>query len=159
MTARLLWSRCLLPLALWLLWGCEKAPEAERSSTLTLLYQGQQQQLPAQGRWLLVNYWAIWCKPCIKEIPELNALQAQHPELRVLGVNYDRPPLPLLQAQADKLAIGFPLLLSDPAGLGLQVPNLLPTSYLLDPSGRLVKTLRGPQTAGAIEALLTEVGF
>lgn len=151
--------RLLAPLLLWLVWGCEQAPEAERASTLTLLYQGQQQQLPVQGRWLLVNYWAIWCTPCIKEIPELNALQAAYPELHIVGVNFDRPPLPLLQQQAEKLAIGFPLLLSDPAALGLQTPNLLPTSYLLDPSGRLVETLRGPQTADTITALLIEVGF
>ena len=43
-----------------------------------------------EGQWLLINYWAEWCGPCRKEIPELNRL-AQHPQaaVQVLGVNYD----------------------------------------------------------------------
>ena len=41
------------------------------------------------GRWLVINYWAEWCTPCIKEIPELNQLAQQYPELAVVGVNFD----------------------------------------------------------------------
>ena len=41
-----------------------------------------------RGQWVVINYWAIWCKPCIQEIPELNKL-AELPQVTVLGVNYD----------------------------------------------------------------------
>jgi thiol-disulfide isomerase/thioredoxin len=52
---------------------------------------GTQPGLPLEqlrGQWVVINYWAIWCKPCIQEIPELNALN-ELPEVTVLGVNYD----------------------------------------------------------------------
>ena len=38
-----------------------------------------------RGQWVLINYWATWCKPCIQEIPELNALAQQYPGVTVLG--------------------------------------------------------------------------
>jgi len=43
-----------------------------------------------KGRWVLINYWAEWCKPCLEEIPELNTFAEAHSEqVSVLGVNYD----------------------------------------------------------------------
>src|SRR5690606_11211450 len=42
-----------------------------------------------QGQWLVINYWAEWCAPCRKEIPELNALPEHIDGVRVLGVNFD----------------------------------------------------------------------
>lgn len=43
-----------------------------------------------EGRWLLINYWAEWCAPCRKEIPELNQIHAERAAtgVAVLGVNY-----------------------------------------------------------------------
>ena len=40
-------------------------------------------------KWTLVNYFAEWCKPCLEEIPELNAL-AENESVRVFGVSYDK---------------------------------------------------------------------
>ena len=42
-----------------------------------------------RGQWVVINYWAQWCKPCIEEIPELNALDQKYEQVTVLGVNYD----------------------------------------------------------------------
>jgi len=41
-----------------------------------------------RGQWVVINYWAEWCKPCIKEIPELNGLDRRE-GYRVLGANFD----------------------------------------------------------------------
>ena len=38
------------------------------------------------GRWVLVNFWAPWCPPCLREIPDLVALQQKHKDLQVIGV-------------------------------------------------------------------------
>ncbi len=105
-----------------------------------------------QGRWVVINYWATWCKPCIREIPELNALAARYPDtVTVLGVNYDGVQGDQLRQQVDELGISFEVLAEDPAGrLGVPRPQVLPTTLVLDPQGRLVDTLVGPQTLDSL---------
>ncbi len=99
-----------------------------------------------QGRWLVINYWAEWCKPCIKEIPELNALDAKYPQVAVLGVNFDGVTGDALQAQMTALGIAFPVLEQDPSGvLGVPLPSVLPATIILDPKGHLVHNQVGPQ--------------
>lgn len=99
------------------------------------------------GRWVVINYWATWCQPCIREIPELNALHARYPQVEVLGVNYDGATGEKLQQQASDLNINFPLLITDPsAQLAVPRPMVLPTTLILGPDGQLRDTLVGPQT-------------
>ena len=100
-----------------------------------------------RGNWVVVNYWAEWCKPCIREIPELNALDREYPDVSVLGVNYDGASGEELQRQLTALDVQFPTLPIDPASqLGTPRPAVLPTTLILNPEGRLVETLVGPQT-------------
>jgi len=107
------------------------------------------------GQWVVINYWAEWCKPCIKEIPELNALDKRYPAVAVMGVNYDGLSGEELQAQAREFGIEFHLLTTDPAAqLGVARPVVLPTTLILDPQGRLTETLVGPQTLESL-ALVT----
>lgn len=109
-----------------------------------------------RGRWVVINYWAQWCKPCIAEIPELNALDQTYPEVAVLGVNYDGAEGEELAAQLQRLGVEFPTLAADPsAKLGVARPAVLPTSLILDPAGTLVITLVGPQT---LESLASAAG-
>jgi len=108
-----------------------------------------------RGSWVVINYWAAWCKPCIKEIPELNALDREE-GVAVLGVNFDGTQGAELASQMDSLGIGFPVLLEEPlAAVGAPRPNVLPTTFLLNPEGKLAKTLVGPQTR---ESLLRALG-
>ena len=112
-----------------------------------------------RGQWVLVNYWARWCKPCIKEIPELNALDREREDVTVLGVNYDGLAGEALAAQLDDLGVEFATLAADPAAeLGTQRPVVLPTTFILDPGGRLVSTLVGPQTLETLEQALLDAG-
>ncbi len=100
-----------------------------------------------QGQWLVLNYWAEWCAPCIEEIPELNAFARQYEQqARVIGVNFDNVTGDTLQAQIDKLGIEFPVALQDPGpALGLSRPRALPTTYIFNPAGELSAALEGPQ--------------
>ena len=104
-----------------------------------------------RGQWVVINYWAQWCKPCIKEIPELNALDQQYSQVTVLGVNYDGITGAELQLQRDKLGVAFATLDVDPsAQLGIPRPVVLPTTLILDPDGQLTATLVGPQTVESL---------
>lgn len=109
------------------------------------------------GQWLLINYWAIWCKPCIEEIPELNALNLQE-GISVLGYNFDRAQGAELEEQIASLAIDFPVLLDDPAAsLGLEAPKALPATIVLDQQGQFHSWLMGPQTRASITAHIQKI--
>ena len=100
-----------------------------------------------RGQWVLINYWAQWCKPCIEEIPELNAVDESYDNITVLGVNYDGATGEELARQAGALGVTFSNLARDPAGeLGISRPVVLPSTLVLDPTSQVVTTQVGPQT-------------
>lgn len=100
-----------------------------------------------RGQWVLINYWARWCKPCIEEIPELNQLDASRDDVTVLGVNFDGLQGEELARQETELGVAFTTLPADPAAdIGVPRPVVLPTTFVLNPAGKVVATLVGPQT-------------
>lgn len=130
------------------------------STLLALIACGQTQEpvtkTPAlqdlRGQWVVINYWAQWCKPCIEEIPELNTLDRDYPQVTVLGVNYDGASGEDLEAQRQQLGVTFTSLPDDPAEqLGKSRPIVLPTTFIVNPEGVLTEELVGPQT---LESLL-----
>lgn len=134
--------RCALILATVLsLLGCTKNGSDTSLLSLESLH----------GQWVVVNYWAQWCAPCIKEIPELNSLDQEYAQVTVVGVNYDGKEGQELELQRQKLGVTFASLASDPsAQLGISRPVVLPTTLILDPKGQLVATLIGPQTFASL---------
>lgn len=105
-----------------------------------------------RGQWVLINYWAQWCKPCIDEIPELNAIDRKYDNVTVLGVNFDGAGGEELAQQAQKLGVEFTSLERDPAAaLGVPRPVVLPSTLVVNPAGELVTTLLGPQTLESLE--------
>lgn len=107
------------------------------------------------GQWLVINYWATWCGPCITEIPELNEIhrKSTYP-ITVLGVDFDAPAEDAAKrASILKMKIEFPVLASDPAPrFGYAMPEVLPTTVIIDPAGGVSKVLVGPQTEASILA-------
>ena len=98
--------------------------------------------------WLLVNYWATWCSPCIAEIPELNALaQEAASRFTILGVNFDQVEGEVLDKQVLRMKIQFPVVEGAAHDmLKIDLPLVLPTTYIFAPGGVLHGTLVGPQT-------------
>lgn len=102
------------------------------------------------GRWVLINYWAEWCAPCRQEIPELNELNARS-GVQVLGVNFDGVPRESLPQLIAEMQIRFPTLLEDPGPrYSLERPRVLPVTLVIDPRGKLVTALQGPQTVATL---------
>ena len=144
-----IWLATILPLGL--LTACSAGDKSPSGALNIADYQ---------GRWLVINYWAEWCKPCIKEIPELNALDAKYPQVAVLGVNFDGVTGDELNAQMATLSIDFPVLEQEPSGiLGVDLPSVLPATFILDPDGKLVHTLIGPQTLESLALATGQVGI
>ena len=105
------------------------------------------------SQWKVINYWAIWCKPCREEIPELNQLN-QIENVVVLGVNFDGKVGEALVSDAGDLGIAFHIIDDPAASLNIARPSVLPTTLVLSPEGLLVVTLVGPQTAESIMAYI-----
>ena len=108
------------------------------------------------GRWLIVKYWADWCPPCIKEMPELeNFYNDNEDRALVLTYNFDRLEGEELQSQIIRFGVNVPSILTDPGILfGWEAPPSLPATYIINPEGILIHTLIGPQTQESLEALI-----
>jgi thiol-disulfide isomerase/thioredoxin len=110
-----------------------------------------------KGKWVLVNFWATWCPPCLEEIPDLVALhENKKNKLVVLGVAMDyKDPKQVLQF-ADQLMVSYPIILGDQktaAQIGV-IPGL-PTTYLYNPEGKMVAYNVGALTREAVERYIT----
>ena len=128
------------------------APDPGR---VPLLAGGSTSLAELRGRWVFVNYWAEWCAPCREEIPELNHLHEEDADAYVLGVNFDQLDAETMRPQAEALGIRFPVAAVDPSPeLGLDLPEVLPSTYVFAPSGERVAILRGPQTLEALRAAM-----
>ena len=88
-----------------------------------------------RGQWVVINYWADWCPPCIKEMPELSSFYEDNKkEVKVFAYNFDRLEGEELQEQILRFKVNVPSLLTDQGELfGWEVPEGLPTTYIIDP--------------------------
>jgi peroxiredoxin len=110
-----------------------------------------------EGRWLVINYWAQWCRPCRSEIVQLNQLseQLEAEGGRVIGVNFDGLQGEALSKAADAMGIRFTVFAKDPAErFALPRSEALPATFIVDPQGRLRERLLGEQTAEGLRERL-----
>lgn len=119
--------------------------------------QGQLQRLgDYRGKWVLVNFWATWCPPCLAEVPELVALHNAHrdKDLIVIGISMDSTPESVADF-AKRKKISYPLVLgSEKIAQQIGKVEVLPTSFLFGPDGQLVTTQAGELTRESVEAFL-----
>jgi len=110
-----------------------------------------------RGQWVVVNFWATWCVPCIQEIPQIADFARAHPDVVVIGVATDAEDPARVKRFATKLGHGYPLVLSDGAvEKQLGHPNALPTTRVFDPKGRLVYDRAGRVDRKALEEITRE---
>lgn len=113
-----------------------------------------------RGRWVVVNFWATWCAPCIKEMPELSELDAANEHIEVIGLAYEEIDAAAMRDFLKQRPVVYPIALVDmyapPADFA--TPRGLPMTYLIAPDGTVARQFLGPVTAAQIEAAIAGAG-
>ncbi len=110
-----------------------------------------------RGKWVLVNYWATWCTPCLDEIPQLVKLSQEYRDHQVvvLGIDYEQIGLEKLRAFMRDHHMSYPVLRTSPMTAQKLGPVLgLPTTYVVTPDGEIASTQVGKITRTGIEQLI-----
>lgn len=100
-----------------------------------------------KGKWVVINYWADWCPPCLKEMPELVNFANANPDINVYAFNYDELEISELKPQLKKFSVDIPSIISHPRDIwGIKTPQTIPATYFINTEGELVLSLFKPQT-------------
>jgi thiol-disulfide isomerase/thioredoxin len=156
-------------LGLWVLvavlpaWGAGPGAPDTRPVDLTARdLEGRTHRLSEyRGRWVVVNFWATWCPPCLEEIPELSLFQEKyrHQGVVVIGVNLEDINTERLKGFVDAQFIDYPVWRMRPAyhtPLGRIVG--LPTTFIVSPQGQVTGVHVGAVTGDQLERYITPLG-
>ncbi len=113
-----------------------------------------------RGKWTVVNFWATWCGPCLKEMPELSALDAMREHIVVVGLAYEDTTPEDMQAFLKTHPVVYPIALVDVYNppQDFETPRGLPMTVLVAPDGKVAKTMTGPVTAHDLETAIAAAG-
>ena len=149
------------PLALWLLASTAQGHSAARHAvrlvefdppqpvptfTLTGLDGSAVDLARYRGKFVLLNFWATWCPPCVKEMPSMERLadRLQGKPFAVLAVSLDKDGAATVAAFVERLEVTFAIALDPQAKVATAYgANELPTTFLLDPRGQVIAAAKG----------------
>jgi len=132
-----------------------KKPDSPTLEVTT--YDGKRYKLSDhRGKWVVVNFWATWCEPCKKEIPDFNKLDAQREDIEFIGLAYEEIERADMDAFLKVVPIKYPMAILDvynpPADF--DTPVGLPLTYVIAPDGKVASKFLGPVTLADLEKVI-----
>ena len=111
-----------------------------------------------RGKWVVVNFWATWCEPCKKEIPEFNELDKKREDVDFIGLAYEEIERADMDAFLKVIPIDYPMAILDvyspPADF--DTPRGLPLTYVISPDGKVASKFLGPVTLEELEKVINK---
>lgn len=112
-----------------------------------------------RGKGVFLNFWGTWCEPCEKEMPYMNELYDTYKKkgVEIVALNADETEI-AVKNFAGQYGLNFPIAIDK----GQEILNTygvspLPTSFLIDKDGNVIKKITGTQTKEQIEEHLKEI--
>ena len=111
-----------------------------------------------RGKWVLINFWATWCPPCLKEIPDLVSLyENRKKDVMVIGVAMDYRDPKTVMKYVKRLSITYPIVFGDQKIAAQIGPvSMLPTTYVFDPQGNPAVYKVGMVSREALEEFMRD---
>ena len=106
-----------------------------------------------RGKYVIVNYWATWCVPCIKEMPDISRFVAAHKDqVAAIGLAYEDTDKADIQAFLAKHPVSYPIaqVTLDQPPKDFDEPRGLPTTWLIGPDGKVARRFVGPVTEASL---------
>lgn len=112
--------------------------------TLNTINGGELTLSDMRGRWVILNFWATWCVPCVEEMPTLQAIASERRDLALFGINM-RETEEEVRDFLQMHRLNFPILINpDDDTLGNYQVIGLPQTVVIAPDGQLVWRQFGP---------------
>ncbi|MEG3790343.1 TlpA disulfide reductase family protein [Lysobacter sp. CCNWLW3] len=136
------------------------APSQVPELKLATLDHGEFDLAAHRGKWVVVNFWATWCAPCLKEMPELSAMDAMREHIEVIGLAYEEIEPADMRAFLKTHPVVYPIAIVDTYDppKAFDTPRGLPMTYLIGPEGKIADKFLGPVTSAMIEAAIAKAG-
>jgi thiol-disulfide isomerase/thioredoxin len=151
-------NRFISVLFLGLLAGTAAAATAAKPTLVVTTLDGGSFDLSKQsGKWVIVNYWATWCSPCLKELPDISAYVTAHKEtVAAIGLDFEDTDKADVEKFLKTHPLSYPVAQVDVDNppKDFDTPKGLPNTYIIAPDGHVAKAFTGPITAKNLDAVI-----
>ena len=109
------------------------------------------------GKYVIVNFWATWCSPCLKELPDISAFVTKHKDkVTAIGLDFEDTDKADVVKFLQSHQLSYPVAQIDPdhPPKDFDEPKGLPNTYVIAPDGHVAKAFLGPITTKDLEAVI-----
>jgi len=154
-------SITFIPLVMFLLLAAAApvaaATAAKPSLSVTTLDGKTFDLMQQSGKWVIVNYWATWCSPCLKELPDISAYVSAHKDkVAAIGLAFEDSDKADIEKYLAAHPVSFPVAQVDvmEPPKDFDIPKGLPNTYVIAPDGHVAKAFTGPITAKDLDGVI-----